>query len=277
MKNRYLEILGLAPGASNSEIKSSFRKLAKQYHPDVNDSPEAKKKFIEIHEAYKFLTEVGPSPNHETVSYDFDPFEDAYETWRKQAQAYARQKAKEAVEEQRKLLFRLFGYFNYVAIVAVIINMIFLADFMLPEVRSEQQVVRVYKVFQKDSYGRVLYTHDDIVFDDFRFRVNKGSELDLADINKSEVLFTPFLHTLKSAELETSSELISIKPAYNLYKIFIYLIPLILGFSISYFALSRSNHNKLTLIIAICFALVYEMYLFIHFSAVNESVANLAS
>ena len=170
MKNKYLDILGLSPGASTSEIKSSFRKLAKQYHPDINKSPEAKKKFIEIHEAYKFLTEVGPTPNNETVSYDFNPYEEAYNIWRKQARAYAQQKAREAAEEQRKILFKLFGYFNYLAIVAVIINIILLADYMLPEVRSEQKVERVYKVFQKDSYGRMLYSHDDIVFNNFRFR-----------------------------------------------------------------------------------------------------------
>ena len=35
-KRDYYEVLGLAKGASEDEIKKSYRKLAKQYHPDMN-------------------------------------------------------------------------------------------------------------------------------------------------------------------------------------------------------------------------------------------------
>ncbi len=41
--------------ASKDEIKSAYRKLAKQYHPDLNKSPDAPKKFEEIQEAYDVL------------------------------------------------------------------------------------------------------------------------------------------------------------------------------------------------------------------------------
>ena len=39
------------------QIKSAYRKLAKQYHPDVNDSPDAAERFREITEAYDTLTD----------------------------------------------------------------------------------------------------------------------------------------------------------------------------------------------------------------------------
>jgi tetratricopeptide (TPR) repeat protein len=49
-------ILGLKSGASFDEIKASYRRLARQYHPDVNPgNQQAKEKFIELTEAYKFL------------------------------------------------------------------------------------------------------------------------------------------------------------------------------------------------------------------------------
>jgi molecular chaperone DnaJ len=59
MTNRdYYEILGISRGASNDEIKAAFRKLARQYHPDVNKEPDAEEKFKEINEAYGVLSDA---------------------------------------------------------------------------------------------------------------------------------------------------------------------------------------------------------------------------
>ncbi len=57
MKKRdYYEILGLDKNSSEDEIKKSFRKLARKYHPDVNpDNKEAEAKFKEVNEAYEVL------------------------------------------------------------------------------------------------------------------------------------------------------------------------------------------------------------------------------
>ncbi len=58
MSNRdYYEILGLAKGASDDEIKAAFRKLARVYHPDVSKEPDAEEKFKEINEAYGVLSD----------------------------------------------------------------------------------------------------------------------------------------------------------------------------------------------------------------------------
>jgi len=54
-KRDYYEVLGVSKGASKDEIKSAYRKLAKQYHPDVNHDPDAPKKFEEVQEAYDIL------------------------------------------------------------------------------------------------------------------------------------------------------------------------------------------------------------------------------
>jgi len=52
-------LLGLKNGASIAEIKSSYRRLARKYHPDVNPGDaQAQTKFIAITEAYQFLLEV---------------------------------------------------------------------------------------------------------------------------------------------------------------------------------------------------------------------------
>lgn len=53
----YYQILGLARGASADEIKKTYRRLAKQYHPDINKNKEAEEKFKEISEAYNVLSD----------------------------------------------------------------------------------------------------------------------------------------------------------------------------------------------------------------------------
>ena len=59
MKRDYYEILGVQRGASEQEIKSAYRKLALQYHPDRNpNNPEAEEKFKECSEAYAVLADV---------------------------------------------------------------------------------------------------------------------------------------------------------------------------------------------------------------------------
>lgn len=56
-KRDYYEVLGVARGVSEEELKRAFRKLARQYHPDVNKSPEAESRFKEIGEAYDVLSD----------------------------------------------------------------------------------------------------------------------------------------------------------------------------------------------------------------------------
>ncbi|MBX5436460.1 MAG: molecular chaperone DnaJ [Alicyclobacillaceae bacterium] len=57
-KRDYYEVLGVSRDAGQDEIKRAYRKLARQYHPDVNkDDPNAAEKFKEITEAYEVLSD----------------------------------------------------------------------------------------------------------------------------------------------------------------------------------------------------------------------------
>src|SRR3984957_8495446 len=54
MRDPY-EVLGLAKSASAAEIKSTYRRLAKKYHPDQSKEAKAKEKFAEIGSAYEIV------------------------------------------------------------------------------------------------------------------------------------------------------------------------------------------------------------------------------
>lgn len=70
----YYDILGLKKGASDAEIKSAYRKLALQWHPDKNKSADAETKFKEINEAYQVLSDPKKKSTYDQFGHAaFDP------------------------------------------------------------------------------------------------------------------------------------------------------------------------------------------------------------
>src|SRR5258708_22048181 len=64
----YYKTLGVARGASADEIKKTFRKLARKYHPDVNPGDKkAEEKFKEINEAYEVLSDPDKRHKYDTL------------------------------------------------------------------------------------------------------------------------------------------------------------------------------------------------------------------
>jgi len=69
-KRDYYEVLGLSKGASESEIKKSFRRLAKENHPDVNPgNAEAEERFKEVNEAYEILSDADKKAKYDQFGH----------------------------------------------------------------------------------------------------------------------------------------------------------------------------------------------------------------
>jgi molecular chaperone DnaJ len=62
----YYEVLGVQRGATKEQIKSAYRKLALEFHPDRNKSPEAEERFKEISEAYAVLSDDEKRSQYDT-------------------------------------------------------------------------------------------------------------------------------------------------------------------------------------------------------------------
>lgn len=71
MAKDYYKTLGVDKNASDEEIKRAFRKLAKQYHPDVNKEEGAQEKFKEIGEAYSVLSDPNKRKQYDQFGSDF--------------------------------------------------------------------------------------------------------------------------------------------------------------------------------------------------------------
>ena len=85
-KKDYYEVLGVSKDASQAEIKSAFRKLAKKYHPDVSKEPDAEERFKEAQEAYAVLSDENKRKQYDQFGhaafnnngaggYDFSDFD----------------------------------------------------------------------------------------------------------------------------------------------------------------------------------------------------------
>ncbi|MDC0556246.1 DnaJ domain-containing protein [Candidatus Poseidoniaceae archaeon] len=69
-KRDYYEVLGVAKEADGTELKKAFRSLARKYHPDKNDAPDADEKFKEIQEAYAVLSDNDKRRNYDRFGHN---------------------------------------------------------------------------------------------------------------------------------------------------------------------------------------------------------------
>ena len=69
-KRDYYEILGVSKDASESDLKNAFRRLARKYHPDRSQEPDADSKFKEAQEAYAVLSDSQKRAQYDRFGHD---------------------------------------------------------------------------------------------------------------------------------------------------------------------------------------------------------------
>lgn len=97
----YYKVLGVSRDASQDEIKRAFRKLARQFHPDVNPDESAEERFKEINEAYEILSDPEKRRRYDQMGSSWQQwqrrggapggFEDFARQWSSQTGPYTQQ------------------------------------------------------------------------------------------------------------------------------------------------------------------------------------------
>jgi curved DNA-binding protein len=69
----YYKTLGVERGATQAEIKSAYRKLARKHHPDVNpNNKDAETRFKQINEAYQVLSDAAKRKKYDELGADWE-------------------------------------------------------------------------------------------------------------------------------------------------------------------------------------------------------------
>ena len=246
MVKNYYKTLGLSSSATKAEIKVAYRKLAKKYHPDKNKSKHASQLFIEVNEAYAYLSNETPTfqpknivktPPRKRSKYSEDELKKRMEWARKYAQ-YKKVKEERVMEleyykihnsSRRKIITLI----NWVSLSFAFL--IFIDFKILPTSPIYVELITNYIDTSSDKF---ILKFKDIDNNDFNFAVSLDDikYINAAKINGYSTQKSMILRQNTNMLLNIDNDIISIENHFCVYKVFyfyftILLLPLITIFS----------------------------------------------
>ncbi len=263
----YLEsisVLGLTAGASLEEIKEAYRKLAKQYHPDVYKLDNGEK-FKEISSAYYFLKKH-PDPPLENEAYTPSAVTD-YESRRKAYQARQRKKKANEAAQKAQMFEWLFAKVRLFVLVIFIFNSLLAVDYFLPLVFEEVHVLQMHttKIMNRhganDGSSRKDYSYEAELDNGLTFKF-KQRELNKIDIDESLILGRSRIFN-EAELLQDKNAKITVYNQYGVFRIFGLLIPASLSLVIAYFHFVENNDYKLTIFLLLILFFIIQLFLII--------------
>lgn len=161
-KTKYYQVFGLPDNASKTEIRSAYRKLAMQYHPDKNPDPKAHSLFVDLTEAYHILL----NDNYRHVPVPVTRREKSESDRIREAQDRLKSQQFREQYEQDRFFRRLttgrsWRVFRGFAVVSALLALLLLIDPFLPS-HFEEHVVQSYSsIYNGMDHSDIRYIHTE--------------------------------------------------------------------------------------------------------------------
>lgn len=249
-------ILGLGQDASQEELKDAYRRMAKQYHPDVNTDAGAASRFQQISAAYQVLQ----GGNNKADISDLFWEEDLQKAWREEQRARNARQAYEKARRHQQTLHKVYRVLNPMITAYMVFLGLLMLDFILPRQTHDQEIVKVLKVYE--GAGRNLsnayHSHSLVYFSDFRMQVSREKKI-LPAAGSAIVYTTPILKTVMKAEPEKAAESPVLEPQYSIYHRFGLLILLAFVLGVIYFKQSPHKERRLNVGVLMLFLAIFHL------------------
>jgi len=256
----YYEILGVSPTSPSAEIRRVYRRLALQYHPDKNPSPEAEAIFQEINEAYEILGDEenrrrydlkrqAPSTTDLTPDDIYAHASPAHRdpAYRKRQPRPTTPRVNESVEMMRKYL----PYISWLTWAGLATMVIFMLDYSLPFLHSTEKVIEtsVTRVRGTSSYLVKTANHSVRLYEGPSFENNTDVDLE----------YTPILQVVfKIADHNHTERIATSRGVYGP----IFFLPLLLfGVAIAGFFLRKNIEYSFNINITLALMYIIVIYL----------------
>ncbi|WKV13271.1 DnaJ domain-containing protein [Marivirga harenae] len=266
-KRTYIEsisILGLNAGASQQEIKESYRNLAKQYHPDIYKI-DGGAKFKEINSAYRFLKRYPDPPTQDENESVHSNSQKDYE--RRKRAYHQRQKSKKAKAQKDEMFKWLFVRLKLFVFIILVFNILLLIDFCLPKVSEPVKIdeIETVKAFSRYGSGTTKPNTDYI----YRAELNNGMTFrfgkeEIAKIEIDDTLVLKRSMIFKQGDFLTNNKkTVTIYSEYSVFRVFGFLIPTTILILLAYLYYVKNNEYRLTifLIAALIFLIQFVLLL----------------
>ena len=231
--------------------------LSKRYHPDVNKSPDAQEQFIRIKEAYEYLTKTPVSAEPQIY---YDQAQAERERWRAEYRRRAREKIIEKERLQRELINQMVSWFKPVAIGILIFNSLLVVDFVLPFRNHEQKIEGINRVYETAGYKtgnrRAVYRYDEMLFNDFTMRFDRGEVIDMDHYDKAIVQATIIFSRPMYAIITIDGKAERHKQIYNIYFVFGFLIPIMIATGVFFLKLKKPMQKLNASIVLFVFSII---------------------
>jgi len=181
----YYKILEVSEGATQAEIKRSYRTMAKKYHPDKSSAPRAAQLFTEVNEAYGVLSDP-----EQKRQYD-QRRSGSYQAARPHHPRTSRRRPPRprptyAAKKEQLDISPYVPFFRKISYAGFVLSVILSLDFVLPRTVDNEAVTKVSRIMARGRGGRGYVNAVQITTDKGAFRVGAN---EWVPINRGDTIY----------------------------------------------------------------------------------------